>query len=196
MNKDFDEHVAASVEYIKANVPTLPSIGVILGSGLGDFGDLLAGKISLETKNIPHYPVSSVEGHAGRLLFGKLKSAERDSADLLVFQGRIHFYESNSTDVVVYPIEVARQLGIKKLVVTNAAGGVNRHFAPGDLMIISDYINLTFENPLISGANDTVRTYRPGFSQNLIALARRAASEENIPVKEGVYCWTKGPSYE
>ena len=196
MNRDYNEHIAASVEYIKAKVGTLPPISVILGSGLGDFGDLLTEKISLETKDIPYYPVSSVEGHAGRLLFGKLKSAENSSAGLLVFQGRIHFYESNDTDIVVYPIEVARRLGTKTLVVTNAAGGVNASFIPGDLMIISDYVNLSFENPLIARANEKTRISRPGFSPNLIALARKVASEHNIPVKEGIYCWTKGPSYE
>lgn len=169
---------------------------MILGSGLGDFGDLLVDKTSLETKDIPHYPISSVEGHAGRLLFGKIRSATQFSKTLMVFQGRIHFYESNDTDAVIYPIEVAHRMGVKTIIVTNAAGGVNKQFQPGDLMFIKDYINLTFENPLIGRVSKETRNYLHAFSRELLEKAKSIAGENEIPFKEGVYSWTKGPSYE
>ncbi len=196
MNQEYNDRIAASVRYIRSKIQTDPKIGVILGSGLGGFGDLLVNKISIETKQIPHYPISSVEGHAGKLLFGTIRSRSTSSADLMVFQGRIHFYESNDTGAVVYPIEVAQRLGIRKLIVTNAAGGVNKQFLPGDLMFIKDYMNLSFENPLIGKVKEEVITARPGFSPELLAKAKSIALENKIPFKEGVYCWTKGPSYE
>ncbi len=196
MKKDYDSRVANSVEYIKGKFRPKPKVGVILGSGLGDFGEMLVDRTSINTKDIPHYPISSVEGHAGKLLFGKIKSENQSSSDLMVFQGRIHFYESNDARVVVYPIEVAHRLGVKTIIVTNAAGGVNQAFLPGDLMFITDYMNLSFENPLIGKSSEEVRTCRPSFSRELLAKAKLIALENRIPFKEGVYCWTKGPSYE
>ena len=196
MNKDYDDRISASVQYIKSQIDVHPNTGVILGSGLGDFGEMLVDKTSIDTKDIPHYPVSSVEGHAGRLLFGKIKSANQSSSDLMVFQGRIHFYESNDAKTVAYPIEVAHGIGIKKIIITNAAGGVSPQFIPGDLMFIKDYMNLSFENPLNGNVSEEVRTCRPEFSPKLLAKAKAIALENKIPFKEGVYCWTKGPSYE
>jgi len=196
MNNELDDRIAASVQHIKSNIDVHPTVGVILGSGLGDFGEMLVDKTSIDTKDIPHYPVSSVEGHAGRLLFGKIKSANQSSSDLMVFQGRIHFYESNDARTVAYPIEVAHGIGIKRIIITNAAGGVSRQLMPGDLMFIKDYMNLSFENPLNGYVSDEVRTCRPEFSRKLLAKAKAIALENKIPFKEGVYCWTKGPSYE
>jgi len=196
MTSAYESHIAASVEYIRSKMSKRPKIGVVLGSGLGDFGDQLIGKISIDTQNIPHYPVSSVVGHAGKILFGKIQSGNDTSADLMVFQGRIHFYESNDTDIVVYPIEVAHRIGIETLILTNAAGGVNRQFAPGDLMFINDYINATFESPLVGRKMNGVGRERRPFSPELLLKAKSIAGENNIPFKEGVYCWTKGPMYE
>ncbi len=196
MNKEYDDRIAASLQYIKSKIHVRPKIGVILGSGLGDFGEMLVDKTSIDTKKIPHYPVSSVEGHAGRILFGKIKSANQPSSDLMVFQGRIHFYESNDAKTVVYPIETAHRIGIKRMIITNAAGGVSQQFMPGDLMFIKDYMNLSFENPLNGNVSDGVRTCRPEFSRELLAKAKSIALENKIPFKEGVYCWTKGPAYE
>ena len=196
MNREYDDRVSASVEYVKSKIRIQPKVGVILGSGLGDFGNLLADKLILNTHDIPQYPVSSVQGHAGKIIFGTIKSGSRTSAQLIVFQGRIHFYECNDAKTVVYPIEVAHRLGIKTMIVTNAAGGVNKRFAPGDLMFINDYMNLSFENPLFGAASDEIRSCRPEFSRNLLAKAKSVALENRIPFKEGVYCWTKGPSYE
>jgi len=196
MTKEFVDRVAVSVEYVRSRIQTHPKIGIILGSGLGDFGNLLANKLTLDTHDIPQYPVSSVEGHAGKVLFGTIRSGSSTSADLMVFQGRIHFYECNDANIVVYPVEVAHRLGIKTMIVTNAAGGVNPQFAPGDLMFINDYMNVSFENPLFGDASDAVRSCRPEFSKRLLAKAKSIALENKVPFKEGVYCWTKGPSYE
>ena len=194
--KHFDDHINASVEYVTAHIGAKPVIGVILGSGLGDFASLLHNPTIINTKDIPHYPLSTVEGHAGKILFGKIASSGKTSAEIMVFQGRIHFYESNDTDVVVYPIDLAHRLGVTQLIVTNAAGGVNRQFMPGDLMFIKDYINFSFENPLFGKFSADVQTCRPGFSPQLLAKAKTIAAENKIPFREGVYCWTKGPSYE
>jgi purine-nucleoside phosphorylase len=196
MTSEYESHIAASVEYIRSKMSTRPTIGVVLGSGLGDFGDQLIDKVSIDTKSIPHYPVSSVVGHAGKLLFGKIRSGNETSADLMVFQGRIHFYESNDTDIVVYPIEIAHRIGIKTLIVTNAAGGINQQLSPGDLMFINDYINATFESPLVGKKADKVGRGQPPFSPELLLKAKSIALENKIPFKEGVYCWTKGPMYE
>lgn len=196
MNADYQSHIDASVEYIKSKISTRPTIGVVLGSGLGEFGNQLIDKVSIDTRSIPHYPISSVVGHAGKLLFGKIRSGVDTSADLLVFQGRIHFYESNDTEIVVYPIEVAHRIGITRLIVTNAAGGINRQLSPGDLMFIKDYINATFESPLIGKKTNETSRGRPPFSQELLLKAKSIALKNNIPFKEGVYCWTKGPMYE
>jgi purine-nucleoside phosphorylase len=194
--RQFANHIDASVEYIRPLMEATPTVGVVLGSGLGDFASLLLDPIIINTKDIPHYPVSTIDGHAGKILFGKIQALGKMSADIMVFQGRIHFYESNDTDVVVFPIEVAHRLGITKLIVTNAAGGVNRQLAPGDLMFIKDYMNLSFENPLIGRTGIKMKNSGATFSHDLLSRAKEIALENRIPFKEGVYCWTKGPSYE
>ncbi|MDE3058603.1 MAG: purine-nucleoside phosphorylase [Bacteroidota bacterium] len=201
--------VSESVEFLRSKTSSRPAIGIVLGSGLGGFGDLLIEKTTVDTKTIPHYPRSSVPGHAGKIHFGKIPQSgipysgiadgKKKSAELLVFQGRVHFYETNDLAQVVYPIDVAAALGIKKLIVTNAGGAINRQFAPGDLMFITDYLNMTFKNPL-RGRNPKGaswnKTLRPAFSRAMLAKAKDAARENGIPYKEGVYCWTKGPAYE
>lgn len=186
----------ASLKYIHSKITTQPTIGVILGSGLGDFGSQVKNPTIIPTAEIPNYPVSTVHGHSGRLIFGTIEVNKKESRQLLVFQGRVHFYESNSLERVVYPIEVANALGIKTLLITNAAGGINRNFQPGDLMLIRDYINLTFENPLIGKAIKASERIGGYFDEKLLQHAKDTASELKIPVKEGVYCWTKGPTYE
>lgn len=186
----------ATLKYIRSKISTEPTIGIILGSGLGDFGSQVINPTIIPTSEIPNYPVSTVQGHSGKLIFGTIESDSRRSAQLLVFQGRVHFYESNSLERVVYPIEVANRLGIKTLLITNAAGGINRQFIPGDLMLIRDYINLTFENPLVGKAIKASERIGGYFDEQLLSHAKNIASELHIPVKEGVYCWTKGPTYE
>ncbi|MEW6061784.1 MAG: purine-nucleoside phosphorylase, partial [Bacteroidota bacterium] len=114
----------ATLKYIKSKITVEPTIGVVLGSGLGDFAEQVTNPIVIPTAEIPNYPVSTVQGHSGRLIFGTIEDSVRRSQQLLVFQGRVHFYESNSLERVVYPIDVANELGITTLLITNAAGGI------------------------------------------------------------------------
>jgi len=187
--------IKQSARYIKSKILMQPRIAVILGSGLGDFAETFSSKKIIETASIPHYPRSTVEGHRGKLVFGKL-----DRLPLLAFQGRVHFYESGNIETVVYPIRVAHALGIKTLIITNAAGGVNRSFAAGDLMLITDQINLTFENPLANlqlsatafRADRNLRLYDGGLQRIIIKVAKK----NKIALQSGVYCGVKGPSYE
>jgi purine-nucleoside phosphorylase len=132
-----------SLDYIRSHCDLTPSIAIILGSGLGNFADTLHSQIAIDTSQIPHYPPSTVEGHQGRLIFGYVKQVP-----ILAVQGRTHYYEGHSISDVAYVVRLMARLGIKLLIVTNAAGGVNPRFKPGDLMIISDHINFMFRNPL------------------------------------------------
>src|SRR4030042_2413666 len=132
-----------SLTYIRSQCDLSPSIAIILGSGLGKFADTLHSQVAVKTSQIPHYPPSTVEGHQGRLVFGYV-----NQVPVLAVQGRTHFYEGHSISDVAYVVRLMASLGTKLLIVTNAAGGVNPHFKPGDLMIISDHINFMFRNPL------------------------------------------------
>jgi purine-nucleoside phosphorylase len=188
--------LSESVDYIQSRAPMTPTIALVLGSGLGDFGNHLSHTVTIAASEIPHYPISSVPGHAGKILFGTFESGGRTTVQLVVFQGRVHFYECHDLDKVVYPIRVARALGATTLLVTNAAGGVNRFLAPGDLMFIRDYLNMTGEHPLI-GKKEAIRNMiRPTFDVGLLTIAKKVALENSIPTREGIYCWTKGPTYE
>lgn len=184
-----------SVEYIKKNIDQIPEIAIILGSGLGSLTDKIENKIVLDYKDIHGFPQSSVQGHKGELVFGNI-----GNTSVVAMKGRIHFYEGEGIDRVVYPIRVLSKLGIKKLIVTNAAGGVNKDFTPGDLMLIKDHINFTGQNPLIGKNDDEVgprfldMTYT--YSEEFRNLAKDKAKELNIDLKEGVYMWFTGPTYE
>lgn len=169
--------------------------GLVLGSGLGDMADAISNPIIINYKEIPHFPVSTVPGHAGRLVIGEL-----EGKNVLCMQGRFHFYEGYGMDQVVFPIQVMHMLGIEKLILTNAAGCVNKEWDTGNLMIISDHIRLTTENPLRGHNEDQLglrffdmsRAYDP----DLRALARKEAEKLGIPIKEGVYMYFAGPSFE
>ncbi len=194
-----DEQFNQSIEYLKSKSSAKPKIAVVLGSGLGDFAEQIKNPVTVPTAAIPNYPVSTVQGHAGKIHFGKIELSGNQSAELIVFQGRVHFYECNDLPKVVYPIRVAAALGAEILFVTNAAGGINRQFESGTLMFIKDYINLTGEHPLIGSANIPEIQKRRNDEQldsTLLSNAKRIAAEEKIAAKEGVYLWTKGPSYE
>lgn len=178
-----------SVQYIREHVKQQPSVAVILGSGLGEFAESLGEGVSLPTSQVPHYPQSSVEGHKGRLVFGRIAGSS-----VLAFQGRVHFYESGDLSSVLYPVRIANALGVRTLIVTNAAGGINRTLTPGDLMLITDQMNLTFERLAIEDNPD----YRVSvlYSPRLIEIAEAAAASLGIVVRKGVYVGLKGPSYE
>jgi purine-nucleoside phosphorylase len=177
-----------SIEFIREQSPLRPKIALILGSGLGEFAEILSDKIVIPTSSIPHYPQSTVEGHKGNLVFGKLQHIT-----LLAFQGRVHFYETGKLETILYPIRVTHGLHIKKMIITNAAGGVNTSFTPGDLMLIEDQINLTFENAIVETHN--IRKHDL-YDPEIRRIIEQAARNKNIPIKKGVYCGIKGPSYE
>jgi len=192
-------YLEESISYLQSKISAKPKIAVVLGSGLGDFAKQIKNPITIHTSEIPHYPVSTVPGHAGKIIFGKLENGGRQSVELIVFQGRVHLYESNDIQKVVYPIRIAAELGSEQLIVTNAAGGVNRNFESGTLMFIRDYINLTGENPLIGtkDLNNTISLRKsPHLSPSMLNKAKLIAEKNRISTKEGVYCWTKGPTYE
>lgn len=172
-----------------------PEIGLILGSGLGELGDRVENALYADYAQIPHFPRSTVAGHAGRFVFGELEGKR-----VAVMQGRFHYYEGYSMRRVVFPVYVMRELGIRSLVLTNAAGGLNPSFAAGDLMLLSDHINLTGDNPLIGPNDDELGARFPDMSAvydpALRALARKAAAGiEGLRLQEGVYCGITGPSY-
>ncbi len=188
-----------SVEFLRTTSAAQPRIAVVLGSGLGDFAQLLSRTTTVATADIPDYPVSTVHGHEGKIIFGRLENRGRTSLPLMVFQGRVHLYESNDIRKVVYPIHTAAAMGAEYVIVTNAAGGINRHFEPGTLMFINDLINLTGESPLRGspGINSILhRRTTPIVDPELLRRAKVIATENGIMTREGVYCWTKGPTYE
>ena len=192
---DYNNKIHESVNFIETKVIKKPRTGIILGFGLGDLVDSIENSIILEYKDIPNFPISTVKGHAGRLVFGML-----EDADIVFMQGRFHYYEGYPIYDVVFPVRVMIGLGIENLIVTNAAGGVNQSFNIGDLMIIKDHINYAGVNPLIGknldnkGPRFVDMTY--AYSRELIDIARKAGETLNFDVKEGVYMWFTGPTYE
>jgi purine-nucleoside phosphorylase len=191
VNPSLDEQLATSVAFIEARVPRVQRVGLVLGSGLGDFADALPGGISISTRLIPSYPLSTVDGHKGRLVF-----ATCEDQPVLAFQGRIHLYECGSVDQVLYPIHVAHRLGIQTLLVTNAAGGINRWFRPGDLMAITDLIDLTSESRGQHGQSSGLAARGTLFDPGLLLLLDQAAADARVPLHHGVYVGMNGPSYE
>lgn len=172
-----------------------PSLGLILGSGLGSYADSFTDVTSIPYHEIPHFPVSSVAGHAGSLVFGRVHGIPA-----VAMQGRVHAYEGHNARTVAFPVHVLWQLGVRTLIVTNAAGGVNEQFEPGDLVSIHDHINFTGDNPLIGPNEDQFGPRFPDLSQlwsrELRTLAHRVAKEASINLKEGVYAGVLGPNYE
>ncbi len=191
----FYDRVSESAAYLRAALPILPQIGIILGTGLGGLVDRMEDTTVIPYTDIPNFPRSTVEGHAGNLVCGLL-----GGRPVLAMQGRFHYYEGFPMREVTYPIYVMKLLGIRTLIVTNAAGGINQDFRPGDLMLLTDHINLLGTNPLI-GPND--ERFGPRFpdlseaySRRLLEQARTAAQALGISWREGVYLATTGPSYE
>ena len=181
-------HVDESVRYISSRLPGSPEIALVLGSGLGEYVETLSHPIILPMAEIPHYPQSTVQGHRGRLVY-----AELGGKRVLAFQGRIHFYECNDLGMVLHPVALAARLGARTLIVTNAAGGVNRQFVPGDLMLITDQIDLMLG---MLPAELSAEPAAPAYDRDLVRTAERIALQHGIPIKRGVYVAVKGPSYE
>lgn len=180
--------------YIRSRCALQPQIGLILGSGLGSLAAEIQGATVIPYKDIPHFPVSSVAGHAGELVIGELEGKR-----VVAMNGRSHYYEGYSMQQVVFPVWVMRTLGASTLIATNAAGGINRSFRPGDLMIITDHINLMYNNPLIGPNDDELGVRFPSmglaYPWELVELAERAAETAGVPVQRGVYIATTGPCY-
>ncbi len=189
------EKIKQAADYLKNEMTIQPMIGLILGSGLGVLADEIEEAARMPYKQIPDFPVSTVEGHAGQLVFGKL-----NGVPVVAMQGRFHYYEGYSFDQVTFPVRVMKELGVGSLIVTNAAGGVNKDFSPGDLMLITDHINNMGSNPLI-GHNDSRLGVRfpdmsEAYSKDLIQRAKAVAKALNIALQEGVYVGNTGPTYE
>ncbi len=168
---------------------------LILGSGLGVLADLIEAAVVLKYEDIPHFPVSTVEGHAGELISGTIQGKS-----VILMKGRFHGYEGYGPETVSFPVRVMKQLGVHTLVVTNAAGGVNTGYEVGDLMLIKDHINMTSRNPLIGPNLSELGVRFPdmseAYSRRLRELAHQVAYEQDIRLQEGVYFGLSGPSYE
>ena len=189
------QRIRESASYIRGLYNTRPDVGIVLGSGLGNLVNDIAVEKEIEYDDIPHFPVSTVEGHHGKLIFGKLSGKT-----IVAMAGRFHFYEGYAAADVAYPIRVMKELGIKTLLISNAAGGVNKDFSVGDLMIITDHISFATVNPLIGQNIDELGPRFPDMSEpykkDLIKKAKDIAANHGIAVKEGVYFGVTGPTFE
>ena len=188
--------VGEAFRHIRKLTDFRPAIALVLGSGLGSFANNVSARYAIDSAAIPNYPVSSVQGHAGKIIFGTIEESGRTSIPLLLFQGRVHYYESGRVDQVVFSIELAHKLGAKTLLVTNAAGGINSNFQAGQLMLIKDCLNLAMKYPLTASATQTTKRTSVGFDSKLQDLIRDSARDLQISLQEGTYCWLHGPSYE
>ncbi len=189
------EKIKQTANFLKEKITVTPEVAIILGSGLGGLGTKLEDATVIDYKEIPNFPVSTVEGHSGKLIFGKL-----GNKNVMAMQGRFHFYEGYGMKEVTFPVRVMYFLGVKNLIVSNAAGGLNPHFNQGDLMIITDHINFFPEHPL-RGKNlselgvrfpDMSKVYHPEF----VKIAEEIAAENNIKVQKGIYIGSSGPTLE
>ncbi len=189
------EQISAALQYIGSKYPHQPEIGIVLGSGLGNFSKELYTDISIPYEEIPHFPVATVAGHQGKLIFGTVNGRR-----VVAMSGRFHFYEGYSPAEVIFPIRVLKALGIHTLLVSNAAGGVNSEFKVGELMIITDHISMAIVNPLVGKNLDELGPRFPDMSQpysrELIQKATGIADELGIRIKHGVYFGVTGPTFE
>lgn len=190
------DQLQETLKFLKGRAPNFsPKIGIILGSGLGDFADRLQDKIVIPYQEIPNFPASSVPGHAGRLVLGSLGGVQ-----MVAMQGRVHYYEGFSPHQVGFPARVLCSLGIKTLVVTNAAGGIQADLKPGDLMTITDHLNLSGWNVLVGHNDDRLGPRFPDMSKayapELVKMLDEIAKKQNLKLAKGVYAILSGPSYE
>ncbi|PZX05600.1 purine-nucleoside phosphorylase [Psychrobacillus insolitus] len=182
-------------DFIMSKTDHRPVIGMILGSGLGTLADEIENPVKIPYSEIPHFAKSGAIGHANELVIGEL-----NGKIVAAMKGRFHYYEGFTLDEVTFPVRVMKALGIVNVIITNACGAVNTNFNPGDLMLITDHINLVGINPLIGPNNDELGTRFPDLSQvydkELRTIASKVANELNIPLQHGVYAWWSGPTYE
>lgn len=184
-----------AAEYIRDRISASPDIGLILGSGLGSLAESISSPVIIDYKDIPGFPETTVPGHAGRFVIGNYQGKS-----LIAMQGRFHYYEGNDMETIVLPVRVMKLLGVKTLIVTNAAGGINPDFSPGDLMVITDHINFSAMNPLRGVNLDDFGPRFPdmteAYDRKLIQILVKVAKEQDIDLKQGVYAMMPGPSFE
>lgn len=189
------EKINQTADYLKAATTYRPLVGIILGSGLGELVNHITDQQVINYEEIPNFPVSTVEGHSGKLIFGKLGGRE-----VVAMQGRFHFYEGYDMKACTFPVRVMKALGINTLFASNAAGGMNPDFVVGDVMIINDHINMFPEHPLRGKNYKELGTRFPdmhdAYCKDLIAKAKEIAKAKGIKLQEGVYLGTQGPTFE
>ena len=192
---DITAKIFGAADYIRSRTDLRPAIGLVLGSGLGDYAGTLEDALRIPYSAIPSFPVPTIPGHTGALVFGR-----KCGQDVVVMQGRIHYYEGLPQQEITLPIRVLAALGVKTVVLTNACGGVNLSFSPGDLMLICDHINYSGANPLVGPNLDAFGPRFPDMSDLYTASLRKAIREKaeaaGIPLQEGVYAMYSGPNYE
>jgi len=184
-----------AAEFLRKHSVGHPQVGLLTGTGLGDSTEAMEIAAAVNYTDIPHFPISTVAGHRGKLVYGRM-----GARSVMALQGRFHLYEGYSPREVTFPVRVMQELGVRVLIVTNAAGGLNPNFQPGDLMCITDHINLTGENPLVGPNEDAWGIRFPDmcsvYDPDLIKRAEKAHGEGNRPIRKGVYTGLKGPSLE
>ena len=189
------QQLRETVTYIRQQCDTQAQIGIVLGSGLGNFIAELSVEKEISYNDIPHFPLSTVEGHSGKLIFGELGGKK-----IVAMAGRFHFYEGYTPQQVAYPIRVMKMLGVETVLISNAAGGTNQHFKVGDLMIIRDHISFFTSNPLLGKNEEDLGPRFPDmsepYSKELIAKAKSIAEKLQIPLHTGVYTGVTGPTFE
>jgi purine-nucleoside phosphorylase len=192
---DQRKRIDEAVAFLRGKTALAPSIGIILGTGLGGLAREIRPEVVFDYGDIPHFPLSTVESHHGKLIFGTLAGKT-----VVAMQGRFHFYEGYSLQQVTFPVRVMKLLGVKTLLISNAAGGMNPQFTRGTVMIITDHINLLGDNPLIGPNDDTLGPRFPDmsepYSRKLIALAEEVALEQKIRTERGVFVAVPGPNLE
>ena len=189
------ETIQEATQYIQSKITATPTIGLILGSGLGVLADKIENPIKISYEDVPYFPTSTVAGHEGQLVIGELAGKQ-----VIAMQGRFHYYEGYSMGQVTFPVRVMKELGIESIIVTNAAGGINKSFNPGDLMIITDHINNMGMNPLIGPNDERLGARFPDMSQvydkAYIKHAEKTAQDLGLKVQKGIYIGNTGPVYE
>ncbi len=195
MEKNYLEKIRETADYIRQEIGETPKIGIILGTGLGELVNHIDIKMELKYSDIPNFPLSTVEGHSGKLIFGRLGGKY-----IMAMQGRFHYYEGYDMKEVTFPVRVMQALEVSTLFVSNAAGGMNKEFRVGDVMVITDHINLFPDNPLRGKNFEELGTRFPAmteaYSHGLINMADDIAKAEDIRLMHGVYVGTQGPTFE
>ncbi len=189
------DKIQATASFISAQIKTKPVVGIILGSGLGGLIDMIDKETEIDYPAIPNFPTSTVKGHSGKLVFGKI-----GNCPVMLMAGRFHYYEGYNMEEVTFPVRVMKALGVETLILSNASGGTNPGFAIGDLMILKDHVNLMPEHPLRGPNDERLGTRFPDMSNaydsDLIDMVKEIAAENNITVRTGVYIGLQGPTFE